>query len=105
MKTTFFLALTLAGAILAQDKTPVVAKRQVNQQKRIAEGVNDGNLTRKETRRLQAQERELQREKRAAKADGVVSSGERQELRQDSRKLSRRIAKQKNDAQTQPVKP
>ena len=105
MKLSLLFSLALTGALFAQDKTPVVNQRQINQQKRIANGVEDGSLTRRETVRLQKQQVGHQRDKRAAKADGVVTTEERQDLRQDSRKLSRRIAKQKHDAQVQPTKP
>ena len=105
MKMKFLLPLTLLGTLLAQDKTPVVTERQENQQKRIAAGVENGSLNKREARRLRAQERDLQREKQAAKADGVVTPGERKELRKDSRTTSRRIYRQKHDAQTAAPKP
>ena len=101
MKSTILITITLAGALFAQEATPGVTKRQTNQQKRIAEGVADGSLNKKETIRLEKQQRELRKDKRAAKADGVVTAEERKELHQDQNKMSRRIRKQKNDAQTQ----
>ncbi len=101
MKSIILITITLAGALFAQEATPGVTKRQTNQQKRIAEGVADGSLNKKETIRLEKQQRELRRDKRAAKADGVVTAEERRDLHQDQNKMSRRIRKQKNDAQTQ----
>ena len=101
MKSIILITITLAGALFAQEATPGVTKRQTNQQKRIAEGVADGSLNKKETIRLEKQQRELRRDKRAAKADGVVTADERRDLHQDQNKMSRRIRKQKNDAQTQ----
>ncbi len=100
MKSIFLITITLAGALFAQEATPGVAKRQVRQQKRIAGGVADGSLNKKETVRLEKQQQALQLEKRAAKADGVVTRDERKDLHQDQNKLSRRIKKQKNDGQT-----
>lgn len=105
MKMKFLLPLTLLGTLLAQDKTPVVTERQENQQKRIAAGVENGSLNKREARRLRAQERDLQREKQAAKADGVVTPGERKELREDSKTISKRIYRQKHDAQMAAPKP
>jgi hypothetical protein len=101
MKSIILITITLAGALFAQEATPGVTKRQTNQQKRIAEGVADGSLTKKETIRLEKQQRELRKDKRAAKADGVGTAEERKDLHQDQNKMSRRIRKQKNDAQTQ----
>ena len=101
MKSIILITITLAGALFAQEATPGVTKRQTNQQKRIAEGVADGSLNKKETIRLEKQQRELRRDKRAAKADGVVTADDRRDLHQDQNKMSRRIRKQKNDAQTQ----
>ncbi len=101
MKSIILITITLAGALFAQEATPGVTKRQTNQQKRIAAGVADGSLNKRETVRLEKQEKALQREKRAAKADGVVTREERKDLHQDQNKISRRINKQKHDAQTQ----
>lgn len=101
MKSIILITITLAGALFAQEATPGVTKRQTNQQKRIADGVADGSLNKRETVRLEKQQRELRKDKRAAKADGVVTAEERKELHQDQNKMSRRIKKQKNDAQTQ----
>jgi hypothetical protein len=106
MKTTIILTLAMAltGAIAsAQDnkKTPVVNQRQVNQQKRIAAGVADGSLTKPEARRLQAQQRELRKDLRQDKRDGGgLTPGERSDARQEIREQNRKIAKQRNDAQT-----
>jgi hypothetical protein len=106
MKTTLILTLAMVftGAILpAQQKTPVVNKRQANQQKRIAAGVADGSLTKPEARRLQAQQRELRRDVRQDKRDGGgLTTAERRDARQEAREQSRKIAKQRNDGQTRP---
>lgn len=105
MKMKFLLPITLLGTLLAQDKTPIVTERQENQKQRIASGVENGSLNKREARRLRAQERGLQREKQVAKADGVVTPGERKELREDSKKISKRIYRQKHDAQSAAPKP
>lgn len=101
MKSILLITITLAGALFAQEATPGVTKRQTNQQKRIAGGVTNGSLNARETVRLEKQQKALQLEKRAAKADGTVTRDERKDLHRDQNKLSRRIRRQKNDAQTQ----
>lgn len=105
MMMKFLLPLTLLGTLAAQDKTPVVTERQQNQQKRIAAGVENGSLNKREARRLRAQEKGLRQEKQIAKADGVVTPGERKELREDSKAISKRIHRQKHDGQTAAPKP
>jgi len=92
-----FVSITSAG--FAQT-TPVVKERQENQQKRIAGGVKSGELTAKETRNLEAREVKIQHDKRAAKADGVVTARERVKLHREQNRASRAIYRQKHDAQT-----
>jgi len=92
-----FVSITSAG--FAQAKTPVVKERQENQQKRIAEGVKDGELTAKETRNLEGREVKIQHDKREAKADGVVTNRERAKLHREQNRSSRAIYRQKHDAQ------
>lgn len=91
--------ITIASTGFAQTKTPVVKERQENQQKRIAAGVKDGELTAKETEHLEAREAKIQSDKKAAKADGVVTRQERAKLRREQNRTSRAIYRQKHDAQ------
>lgn len=104
MKTliaTFAVALTLLGAVpaSAQTATPGVTDRQIHQQQRIAGGVASGELTRREVVRLERGQARVARMKRAAKADGVVTAGERARLHHAQDVQSRRIYRQKHDAQ------
>lgn len=94
-----FAFVTIASASFAQTKTPVVKERQENQQKRIAEGVKDDELTAKETEHLEGREAKIQADKKAAKADGVVTNKERAKLRREQNRTSRAIYHQKHDAQ------
>ncbi|GAA4025809.1 hypothetical protein GCM10022409_07270 [Hymenobacter glaciei] len=105
MKKTLFSALTalaLLGASYsasAQTATPVIAARQHNQQTRIRQGVKSGALTRAEATRLKSREADIRQDKAAAKADGVVTRDERQDIRKDEHQTSRAIYRQKHDAQ------
>src|SRR5579883_3685712 len=67
-------------------RTPRINKRQRNQQRRIAEGIENGSLTPREAARLERQEAAIQAEKRADKADGVVTKQERRQLEKDLNK-------------------
>ncbi len=85
--------------------TPGVTERQKNQQKRIRRGVNSGQLTPHETRKLEGEEGKIQADKLAAKSDGTVTPAERAKLQHEEIKASRDIYKQKHDAQVTTPKP
>ena len=80
--------------------TPRVDKRIANQQKRIDQGVASGQLTAKETNRLDKREAKLAANTAAAKADGTVTKAERVKLRREAERNSKVIHKQKHDRQT-----
>jgi hypothetical protein len=86
----------------AQSTTPVVDQRQDNQQDRIEGGVKSGELTRRETRKLAKDQRELKRMEKRAKADGEVTNKEKARLQQKENENSRAIRHQKHDAQDRP---
>lgn len=91
--------LGIAFSASSQTKTPVVNKRQVNQQERIADGVKDGDLTARETAHLETREANIQADKKEAKSDGVVTRQERKHLKREENRTSRAIYRQKHDAQ------
>lgn len=105
MKTNLIAAglvlafVSVASLSNAQTQTPVVKERQENQQKRIGEGVKDGELTAKETKHLETREVKIQHDKKEAKADGVVTTRERAKLNREQNRASRAIYRQKHDAQ------
>ena len=80
--------------------TPVIDQRQANQQQRINQGVASGELNKREARRLQRQQNAVQRAEDKAKADGVVTAGERKKITKMQDQTSKNIARQKHDAQT-----
>jgi hypothetical protein len=88
-----------AGLINAQVGTKSTASRQASQQARIADGVHDKELTKKETARLEREQRKISIEKRIAKADGTVTPKEKRFLKHEQNRASRHIHRQKNDAQ------
>ena len=111
------VALTVAGASFAQapattapvttgsTATPALDKAQVNQQKRIDQGVASGALTAKETNRLDKGQAKLTADKTAAKADGKMTRAERRKLRREAKKNSAAIHAEKHNAQTATVAP
>jgi hypothetical protein len=104
MKLTTLAALLTAAAlpVAAQTATPGVDQRQANQEARIQQGVQSGQLTPKETAKLEKGQAKVQAVENKAKADGKVTSRERAKLAKAQNKQSRKIYKQKHDAQKSP---
>lgn len=80
-----------------------VRKRAENQQDRIAQGVRSGQLTARETARLETKEGRLNREVRDMREDngGNLTAKERARVNRQQNRLSGDIYSQKHDAQTQ----
>lgn len=103
MKTTAariaaaLLAVTLAVSALAAE----VDRRQANQQARIGEGVESGQLTPRETARLERKEARVRREIRHDRAEngGTLTPAEKARVNRQENRLSRQIYRQKHDAQ------
>ncbi len=79
--------------------TPGIDKRQANQEKRIEQGVQSGQLNQKEAARLEKREAKLEADKKAAQADGKVTAAERRKLNREADRDSRAIYREKHDAQ------
>jgi hypothetical protein len=81
-----------------------IKTRAVNQQDRIAQGVKSGELTPRETARVESKEAHLNQEVRDMRAvnGGTLTGKERAAVNQQQNTLSRDIYKQKHDAQTDP---
>lgn len=101
LRHTLFLTLTALslGVAHAGDQTPGLDQRQTNQQQRITAGVESGQLTVREAARLERGETRLERHEAAASADGVVTRRERALLHHEADVMSRRIYRQKHDAE------
>jgi len=102
MKTTKLLAAMLVSAFVLPafaQSTPNLDKREENQQQRIAQGVQSGQLTAKETQHLEAREAKLANDEAAAKADGKVTRKERRKLQREADRDSAAIHHQKHDKQ------
>ena len=106
MKTLSAALLTLAGvfavvsASQAGTRDPRVNQRQHNQRERIQQGVQSGELTRRETGRLAEEQRDVRQLERAYKSDGTLTGAERRDLQHEQNQASRDIYKQKHDDET-----
>ena len=110
-RTTRNLLLAAAGTLCAtgalmaqgtptQKREAVETQRDVNQQKRILQGEKSGQLTPKEAGRLERQEGRIDKAEGKAAADGHVSKQEARHINRMQNRESRRIHRQKHDAQT-----
>lgn len=93
--------LVVAQAAQAADAaaTPGIDRRQANQEKRIQQGVDSGSLNKREAARLERGEKRIERMEERAKADGRVTPQERTRLQWAENVQSKRIYREKHDAQ------
>ena len=94
---------TATTTATATPATPRVDARQAAQEQRIEQGQASGELTRRESRRLNAEQKGINKAETAAKADGTVTAQERARLHRLQNKASHDIRHQKHDAQTVPA--
>jgi hypothetical protein len=80
--------------------TPRIDQREANQEARIQKGVASGQLTPKETYRLEKEQAAVGKAEANAKADGKVTRKERHRIVRLQDKASHDIHAQKHDAQT-----
>ena len=92
------LALATSATLAGTARADVFWDRWHNQQNRIEEGIENGNLTRSEARRLEEQERQLARERHRLGENGL-SDRDRAILRRDLNRESNRIYDQRTDDQ------
>lgn len=98
------LSATLVAPVFAQGtNTPNIDKRQANQGARIEQGKASGALTATEAARLEVGQAKVDVKEAKAKSDGVVTKRERARLQQAENKQSRKIKRQKHDAQKAPA--
>lgn len=79
--------------------TPGIDKRQEMQQKRIDQGVQSGELNKREAARLERHQDRVSKMEDKAKADGTVTKKERAALHHAQNNESQRIHRQKHDRQ------
>jgi len=93
------LSLACAGAF-AQTTTATTVQRDVNQQTRIENGLNDGSLSTKEAGKLEKEESRVDRMQAQALKDGKLTDAERAKLNAAQNKVSGDIAADKHNAVT-----
>jgi hypothetical protein len=114
----FILTAVVAGLMLpvaaqtSDSSTPAakpatINQRKENQQDRIANGIQSGELTAGEAGKLEKKESELNQEERDMRKldNGHLTAADRATLNQQQNKLSKNIYNQKHDAQVQNTNP
>jgi len=105
-KTKVVLAFAGAAGMVLASASPAeagrIADRKNNQQQRIAQGVASGQLTARETARLEGREAALNRSVARMRSNngGTLTPGERFRVEQRQDRISRGIYLQKHDGQT-----
>jgi hypothetical protein len=94
------LTASAAFAQSAPDAGSNAIQRNVNQQNRIEQGLQSGELTTHEAGRLERQESKVEHMEAHALKDGSVSPDEQARLTRAQNKVSEDIYRQKHDAQT-----
>jgi hypothetical protein len=100
---TAFALVLFVPALPAQNAQPTatIQQRKDNQQERIGQGMESGQLTAGEAARIEKQESRLNRQERRMKADGNFTRSERQRIQKKQNALSREIYREKHDAARQ----
>lgn len=94
-----------AGSAFAANNDPGIDQREVNQQNRINQGVQSGQLTPKETGKLEAQQARIkQREERMASRDnGNLTADDKAKLTREQNRASQNIYNKKHNDNTSNV--
>ena len=92
---TFLSSAAFADTVAEKDQ-----QRDVNQQQRIEQGLQSGQLSTKEAGRLEREQQHIDRMEARDLRDGHISAGEQQRLDRAQNAASADIYRQKHDAQT-----
>ena len=87
-----------AGLLPIASSAQAINQRQQREQVRIRQGVRNGELTRVEARRLEAQQAKIRVDERLARRDGL-NTRERERLQRELERANRDIRRQKHDNQ------
>ena len=82
---------------------PTIQQRKENQQDRIANGIQNGQLTAGETKKLETKEANVNKEEHSMRAadNGKLTAADRAKLQKQQNQMSNQIYKDKHNAATQ----
>jgi hypothetical protein len=95
-----FVATLLSGTAFAATPAEIDQQRDVNQQQRIENGLQSGQLNTREAGRLEREQQHVDRMEARDLKDGQISGGEQLRLDRAQNAASADIYRQKHDAQT-----
>ncbi|MDQ5915709.1 MAG: hypothetical protein QG584_1601 [Pseudomonadota bacterium] len=102
-RTLLALVAIASGSAFAQSPSNAAADdfidRNINQQQRIEQGLQSGQLTTREAARLEKQEGKIENMEARAMRDGSVSQNEARKIDHAQDQVSRNIYQEKHDAQ------
>jgi len=98
--TMAIASLSVFAQAASSPTTPRADKREAAQAKRIQQGASSGQLTERETTRLNKEQERIGKVEDKAKADGTVTTQERATIHHMQKRADRNIARQKHDKQT-----
>ncbi len=93
------LPMSPLSVAAADTATPRLDQRQLNQQQRIDQGLQSGQLSANEAERLQKGQQRVQKIEDKVKSDGAVTKQERARLMHAENVQNRHISVQKHDRQ------
>lgn len=97
-KIVFLLGFLWTGyGISAQVNTYTPEQNRLQNKLRIKEGKKNGSLTKKEIKKLNRQQRRVNKTERKAKADGIVTLREQKKIARQNQKLSHAIYRKKHN--------
>lgn len=100
IKLSFFLVgLFILKFLVSQAHAQTKHERHRNkrQQHRIEQGIESGQLTPGEAKKLRREEREIRKAERAASADGTMTKDEKQKIQLMQNNASQDISNMKNN--------
>ncbi len=99
VKITIITGMLICASAAAHAGTndPGIQQREVNQQERIDQGIQSGQLTPREAGRLEAQQARIQQNEARMKADGNLTGKERAKLTREQNRASRNIYRKKHN--------
>jgi hypothetical protein len=84
-------------ALAGPTEDPRIQKREQNQEKRIQQGEQSGQLTPREAGHLEAQQTKIKQDEARMKADGKLTKAERKRLKREQAHASKAIYRKKHN--------
>ncbi len=94
---TLFAFIGVSLPALADAPLKTANQRQARQEHRIRQGARSGQLTHREARKLQRQQRHIRKMKRRARRDGKVTRREKRRINRAQNRANRNIRRKKHN--------